>query len=70
MRALSSSLPLTVSQMEGGELGIPIDLTALATIQGVSSELNVTSQAFEFDLVGLAEVRQVWCCFRRVSLIR
>jgi hypothetical protein len=63
MKALLSALPLTVSQMEGGELGIPINLTAFATIQGVSSELNVTSQAFEFDLVRLAEVREVGCRF-------
>lgn len=52
MKALLSALPLTVSQMEGGELGFPINLTALATIQGVSGELNVTSQNIYFPTQG------------------
>jgi hypothetical protein len=49
--------------MSACEFGIPINLDAFATIQGVSGELDVTSQVFEFDLVRLAEVREVWCRF-------
>jgi hypothetical protein len=60
---LLSTLPLVMGAMEGGELGIPVDFTAFATIQGVGGQLNVTSQTFEFDLLRLAEVREVWCRF-------
>lgn len=50
--ALLSALPLTMSQMEGGELGIPVDFTPLATVQGVSGQLNVTSQNIYFPTQG------------------
>ena len=49
--------------MSACELGIPVNLDAFTTIQGVGGGLDVLAEGFELDLVRLTEVGDVWCCF-------
>lgn len=43
-----------------GELGVPVDFDAFATIQGVGSGLDVLAEGFELHLVRLTEDGEVW----------